>query len=156
MGYTYASNMRTMLAAEMSQFTGDVGTTNLGVGYAGWDDAYEYHRKNNQKYFGSIFLMSGDDQSPQAMGKGMWRWSYIVRLHSLYDGKNAQLSDQNVMDLASDFMDTMTLAVNKQTINSTGWVRVIASSYLSNPLKINGVLYYTTEFIVAVQEQLQG
>jgi hypothetical protein len=139
----------------LSQFVEeeDIGA-NVGVGYSGWDDAYEYSRENNLDYFGAVFPLSGDSEEPMAFGNGMWRWSYLVRMHIRYDGKDLKVCDNNAMTLANDFMAAMFDMENRRTISSTGWAKVIASNYISDPLSINDVVYLSMEFIITVKEQV--
>jgi hypothetical protein len=140
---------------ELDQFVEeeDIGA-NVGVGYSGWDDSYEYARTNDLDYFGAVFPLSGDAEEPMAFGNGMWRWSYLVRMHIRYDGKNLQASDNNAMTLANDFMTAMFDTTNRRAVASTGWAKVVASNYISDPLSINDVVYLSMEFVIAVKEQI--
>ena len=155
MSYTYATNIRQVMLDDLSQFSEVLGVgSNVDIGFSGWDKAYEYSRANNMDYFGAIFVLSGDTPEPTAFGKGMWRWSYLVRMHVRYDGKDLETCDNNAMTLAANFLDAMSDTENRQAIASSGWAKLVAANYLSDPLNVNDVVYLSMEFIVTVQEQI--
>jgi len=155
MSHTYATNLQTVMIAEMSQFVSS-GGTNLGIGYAGWDDALAYARENDLDYFGSIFLAGGESESPESFSYGMWMWTILVRMHVRYDGKDAQLCDKNTMDLAEAFLGVMKSTESRQAVASSGWVKLNAANYISQPVYVNDVAYISMEFLVAIKEQIDG
>ena len=152
--YTYASNMRTILINDLSQFESDDAGSNLGVGYTGWDAALAYARDRGLDYFGSIFPAMGDDMTPKAFQYGMWQWFYYVRLHVKFDVSADPTPDELVATLADDVFAALIKSTNVQTIAPGGLVKVTAVNYMSNPELVNDVTYLTLEFMVAVKSQI--
>lgn len=153
-GYTYATNIKTVIINSMDQFQSDDTGSNIGVGFSGWDAAFAYSRENNLDYFGSVFLVMGDEEIPKALGYGMWRWVYYVRMHTKFDAASPVTTDQKVMELSSDFMDTFLDSTNIFSVAETGNVKVVSANYLANPEDINEITYLTTEYLIAVKEQI--
>lgn len=154
MPYTYASNIRTAMLANLSQFEEDDFGSNLGVGVSGWDNAAQYAAGNNLNHWGAVVVMGGDDEDPKAFTYGMWRWTFIVNMYTRYDGKDAEDCDQRIMDLATDFMTMMSDADVIRSIDSTGMVKVTSANYVGNVLRINDIPFLSMEFLVTVKQQI--
>lgn len=155
MPYTYAENIKSVIIASMSQFqSGDDGS-NFGIGFSGWDAALDYSRVHNLDYFGSVFLATGDDETPMAFNYGMWRWLYYIRMHVKFEIDSPVTVDEKVMNLADEFMDALLDNDNVHTIAPSGFVKITSANYLGNAENINDVTYITIEFVVVIKEQIQ-
>lgn len=155
MGYAYAAALRTVLINGLDQFQSDDSGSNLGYGWTGWDEASAYARLNDLDYFGSVFMVTGDDQMLKAFDYGMWQWAYYVRMHVRFEVNYGTTSpDVKAATLADDFMDVMLNSDNLRTIAPSGNVKVASANYLGNPETVNDYTYLTVEFLVSVKEQI--
>lgn len=151
----YAGNIKQLMINELDQFQSSSSGANVGIGYSGFDSALDYSRAEDLDYFSAIFQMGGDADDPMAFGYGMWRWSYLVRMFTRYDGKDTAECDSNVATLADEFLVMMFGTENRQAIDGgSGWAKVIAANYIGDIMHINDAVYITMEFLIVVKQQV--
>lgn len=156
--FTYAENIKSVIVSSMpSKFAIDPVTleSNVGVGYTGYNKALAYSRLNNLDYFCAIFLFGGEPSSPSPFNATIWTWNYIVRIYRRTDAMAESSSmDEDMMNLAGDFIGMMNNPVNRQAIVTSGAARIVSVNDMLEITMINDISYLINSMVIGVKEQI--
>lgn len=154
--FDIATNIKTVVISNLTQFESSVDGYNFGVGHIGWDNARIYARANDLDYFGSVYVATGRENTPQAFSNGMWTWNFFIRLHSKFELAEGTNKEQDAMDLSDDFMRLMFSTTARQAIVSTGNIKVTSANFTADPIVIDNVTYMSAEFLLSAKLQIGG